>query len=56
MGYGYAQPGGSDGSSVYGVAGQGTTTREFGESDTELYSGGGGGGNGGWWGGSIIIT
>ena len=42
---------GSNGSGTYGGAGQGTTTREFGESTGTLYSGGGGGGGdayGGW--------
>lgn len=45
--------GGSDGSDGYGDTysaggtGQGTTTREFGESDATLYAGGGGGATGG---------
>lgn len=52
---GYTYPGGSggsDGSSGYtyqgkaGASGQGTTTREFGESTGTLYAGGGGGGGG----------
>lgn len=47
---GYGARGGSDGgkgddsSAEYGGAGQGTTTRAFGESDGKLYAGGGGGG------------
>ena len=44
--------GGSDGSNGSGVSfagtGQGTTTREFGESTGDLYSGGGGGGASNW--------
>ena len=48
-GGGQTQVGGSDGSNGSGSGGTGqeTTTREFGESTGELYSGGGGGG-GGW--------
>lgn len=38
--------GGSDGASAGGGTGQGTTTREFGESTGALYAGGGGGGCG----------
>lgn len=38
---------GSTGNVIYGGAGQGTTTRAFGEASGTLYCGGGGGGNGG---------
>lgn len=51
--------GGSDGSDGetgqsenHGGAGQGTTTREFGESSGDLYAGGGGGSPGSWAGGA----
>ena len=51
--------GGSDGSNGetgesanHGGAGQGTTTREFGESSGDLYAGGGGGSPGSWAGGA----
>lgn len=49
-GGGYKSTGGSnggDGGGIDGGKGQGTTTREFGESNGTLYSGGGGGGSGG---------
>lgn len=47
-GGGYNGAGGSDGSNgsgTYGGVGQGTTTREFGESTGDLYAGGGGAGS-----------
>ena len=55
--------GGSDGSeggannkTTGGGAGQGTTTRAFGESSGALYSGGGGGGGGGAWGSGSVYN
>ena len=48
--------GGANNKTTGGGAGQGTTTRAFGESSGALYSGGGGGGGGGAWGSSSVYN